>query len=260
MTLQPLQALQVHLPRFEGPLELLLYLVKKEEMNIFDIEIHSITKSYLDYIESMQKLDLEVAGEFIAIAATLLEIKSRMLLPPSEKEGEEELEDPRKDLTLALLEYQGFRTASQILNQKNLLGRDVFARGERDKFTSAQPEEIVWSSNPLLSLLISYHRIENSNKREVYDAGVEPESIMRRIRKIKKFFSLDKRFSFFQFLSFFKPHRLNVILNFISLLEMGKLGFVKLYQDNFNSDIYISSCKEIKEEDLVNEIESEWRV
>ena len=260
MILQPSQALQVQLPKFEGPLELLLYLVKREEMNIFDIEIHSITKSYLDYIESMKKLDLEVAGEFIAIAATLLEIKSYMLLPNYGESEDEELEDPRKELAQTLLEYQRFRTASQILNQKTLLGRDIFARGMKDKFASIHPEEIVWESNPLLSLLIAYHRVENSNKKEVYAVSPEPESIISRIRKIKEHLSLGKSLSFFQFLSIFKPNRSNVIMNFISLLEMGKLGFVKLYQNSFNSDIYISSYKEIQEEDLIHQIQSEWRV
>src|SRR5216110_3153130 len=100
-------SINIQLPKFEGPLGLLLYLIRKEEMDIFDIKINEITKQYLDYIKLMQELDLEVAGEFVAMASTLIHIKSRMLLPSYDENGEIiENEDPRKELVQRLLEYQ----------------------------------------------------------------------------------------------------------------------------------------------------------
>src|SRR3954468_1595754 len=124
-------SINIQLPKFEGPLGLLLYLIRKEEMDIMDINIHEITKQYFEYIKLMKELDLEVAGEFVAMASTLIHIKSRMLLPQYNEEGEEVQEDPRKELVQKLLEYKKIKELSQQLYKLPLLGRDVFRRGER---------------------------------------------------------------------------------------------------------------------------------
>src|SRR5688572_8792136 len=102
-------SLNIQLNTFEGPMSLLLYLIKKEEMDIYDIPINKITKQYLEYIQIMKELNLEVAGEFIAMAATLIYIKSRMLVPQYDENGEEVKEDPRQELVQKLLEYQKFQ-------------------------------------------------------------------------------------------------------------------------------------------------------
>src|SRR5262245_31354168 len=118
---------RVQLDVFEGPLDLLLHLIKKNEVEIVDIPIAIITEQYLAYLEVMHELSLDVAGEFLVMAATLTLIKSRMLLPPSEDEDEEE-PDPRAALVQQLLEYQRYREAALALSERPLLNRDVFVR------------------------------------------------------------------------------------------------------------------------------------
>ena len=118
----------VHLDKFEGPLDLLLHLIKKNELDICDIPISVITQQYLDYIKLMKELNLEVAGDFLLMASTLLHIKSRMLLPKDEQEEVEEEIDPRAELIQRLLEYQQYKEAGKVLEARPLLGREVFTR------------------------------------------------------------------------------------------------------------------------------------
>ena len=118
----------VDLEIFQGPLDLLLYLIRKEEVDVYDIPIADITRQFLAYADAIQTLDLEQAGDFVVMAATLMKIKSRMLLP-FETEGDEEVEDPRDDLVRRLLEYQQFKDVSGWLEDKREQTRDVFYRG-----------------------------------------------------------------------------------------------------------------------------------
>ena len=120
---------KIKLELFEGPLDLLLYLVKKDHLNICDIPVAQITDQYLRYMELMRLLDLNIAGEFIVMASTLIHIKSKMLLPPEPKENEqEEEEDPRSELIRKLLEYQKFKEAAGLLRQKELSRQNIFTR------------------------------------------------------------------------------------------------------------------------------------
>ncbi len=119
---------EVKLDIFEGPLDLLLYLIKKNELDIYNIPIAMITKQYLEYIDILKTLNLDLAGEYLVLAATLVHIKSKLLLPEIPEEGEEEA-DPRQELVQQLLEYQAFKTASQSLQAREVLERDVFIRG-----------------------------------------------------------------------------------------------------------------------------------
>src|ERR1700733_8276946 len=124
----------VHINKFSGPLGLLLHLIRQEEMDIFDINIQEITKQYLDSIRAMKKLNLELAGDFIAMAATLIQIKSKMLLPQYDEHGEVlEEADPRRDLVKRLLEYEMYQEASHGLYKREILGRDVWVRGRREE-------------------------------------------------------------------------------------------------------------------------------
>ena len=150
-------SIHVQLEQFEGPMGLLLYLIKKEEMDISNIQIHKITSQYLDYIKVMRNFDLEVAGDFVAMAATLIHIKSRMLLPHYNEAGEiiEDAEDPRKELVNRLLEYQKYQEASKKLNELNLLGRDVFCRGQKETY-EAGVEEIILEDNALYQMISLY--------------------------------------------------------------------------------------------------------
>jgi segregation and condensation protein A len=121
---------RVHLDAFEGPLDLLLFLIRKEEVSIYDIPIARITEQYLEYVKLMKELDISVAGEFIVMAATLIHIKTKMLLPrdPFAEAAGEELEDPRQELVERLLEHQKYKTAAEFLHQRSVLEREVFTR------------------------------------------------------------------------------------------------------------------------------------
>jgi segregation and condensation protein A len=123
---------RVRLPDFEGPLDLLLYLIRKEEVSIYDIPIARITGQYLEYLRAMQELDIAVAGEFLVMAATLIQIKSQMLLPRDPDAPEQDAEDPRAELVYQLLEHQKFKGAANTLHQKALIESATFTRGDED--------------------------------------------------------------------------------------------------------------------------------
>src|SRR5512135_457405 len=119
----------IKLPLFEGPLDLLLHLIKRDEVDIYDIPVARIAEQYLEYIELMKDLNLDIAGEFLVMAATLAQIKSRMLLPPKEGEGEaDEGVDPRAELVQRLLEYKKFKEAAESLGEREEFWREVFVR------------------------------------------------------------------------------------------------------------------------------------
>lgn len=123
---------KVKLEMFEGPLDLLLYLIKKEEVSIYDIPIARITEQYLEYLRAMQELDIGVAGEFLVMAATLIQIKSQMLLPRDPTLAEEDIEDPRKELMYQLLEHQKFKAAANMLHQRATIEAGTFTRADID--------------------------------------------------------------------------------------------------------------------------------
>jgi len=133
---------KVNLDIFEGPLDLLLYLIKKNEVDIYDIPIAVITEQYLQYLDLMKVLNLDIVGEFLVMAATLTKIKSKMLLPPSEDDDEEEEGiDPRTELMEHLIEYQRYKEAALQLKNRELLEKDLFVRGQGDEKTSEVDEE-----------------------------------------------------------------------------------------------------------------------
>ena len=151
-------AYRVKLEVFEGPMDLLLHLIKKNEIDIYDIPIALITQQYLEYLELMKQLNIDIAGEFLVMAAELMHIKSKMLLPkPEFEEEEEEGPDPREELVRRLIEYQQFKEAAEQLRERELLGRDVFIRGA----TAQDWVEIAGDSIAPLSL---FHLIEAFQK------------------------------------------------------------------------------------------------
>lgn len=249
-------ALTVHLERFEGPLALLLYLIREQEMDIFDININHITKQYLEYIKSMKKLDLEVAGEFVAMAATLIQIKSKMLLPSHEGEdSEEDAEDPRKELVQRLVEYQKFQKLSKELYERPLLGRDVYARGVKESLEPLSEGDIVVDENPLFSLIKSYRLVLKSMKKTVHRVMGELKSIAERILEIKEALVVGQRKRFQDLMPEEDKKDSNLVLvTFLSLLELAKMGFISLFQSETLSDIHVETKKSI-EKDVVSQVE-----
>ncbi len=247
-------SITVQLPKFEGPLGLLLYLIRKEEMDIMDIKIHEITKQYLDYIKLMKELDLEVAGEFVAMASTLIQIKSRMLLPQYDENGEVvENEDPRKELVQKLLEYQKYQEAAKLLYERPLVGRDVWLRGSRESLDQKE-EEIVLEDNALFSLISSYRKMLRSVKKKVHQVAAKAQSIASRILEIKDRLVVGQKVTLMDLVSATEDRARQVLITFLSLLELGKMGFVGLYQSEPYSDIWVDP-KKVIETDVLARVE-----
>lgn len=246
--------LTVTLPKFEGPLDLLLYLIRKEEMDIFDIKIHEITRQYLEYIKRMRELDLEVAGEFISMASTLIHIKSRMLLPQYNDQGEIiESEDPRKELVQRLLEYQKYQEAAKALSERPWVGRDIWLRGMRETIKPPE-EEILLEDNALFSLIASYRKALKSFQRKIHRVAQKAQSISQRIMEIRDRLIPGQRVIFRELLTQAEDRTRHILITFLSLLELGKMGFVSLYQAETYGDIYIDTKKDIGS-DIISRVE-----
>jgi segregation and condensation protein A len=200
-------------------------------------------------------LDLEVAGEFVAMAATLLHIKSRTLLPQYNEEGEEIVEDPRKGLVQKLLEYQKFKGLSADLYKRPLLGRDVFTRGERADIESAEEGELVLEDNPLFSLIVAYRGAIKNMKKTVHRVVSAMQSIAERILEMRELLVVGQRRTFSEFITDRENPSSQVLLTFLSLLELAKMGFVSLFQAEALSDIHIESKRPI-DRDVVSQVES----
>ncbi|MCC2678850.1 MAG: hypothetical protein K0R29_1426 [Pseudobdellovibrio sp.] len=250
-------SIRVQLQQFEGPLDLLLYLIRKEEMDIFNINVVEITKQYFEYIKLMKEFDLEIAGDFIAMASTLIHIKSKMLLPQYDENGEiVEQEDPRKELVQKLLEYEKFKEASKSLYERPLLNRDVWARGMREKL-EVTDDEIELEDNALFSLIGSYRKAVKALHKRVHKVNVKLQSISSRILEIRDFIKPGTTRRMADLLTGAGDRiqrSRQALITFLSLLELGKLGFVGLYQTENYGDIHIQGKKEI-DGDVLSKVE-----
>lgn len=243
----------VHLRQFEGPLGLLLYLIRKEEMDIFDINVGEITQQYLEYIRMMKELDLEVAGEFVAMAATLIHIKSRMLLPQYNEEGEVvEQEDPRKELVQKLLEYQRYQEAAKKLYERPLLNRDVFVRGVREDLRQylsgeAQVGDIIIDEDGLFSLISTYRKALRKAQKMVHKVRPKVISIAARVMEIKERLIVGTRIVMRDLLGVGgEANRTQLLVTFLSMLELGRMGYISLFQSEVYGDIHIEPKKAIE--------------
>jgi segregation and condensation protein A len=248
-------SIHVHLERFEGPLGLLLHLIREQEMDIFNININQITRQYLEYIRTMRRLDLEVAGEFIAMAATLIHIKSRMLLPQYDEEGQEIHEDPRKELVQKLLEYKKIKEVSVDLYKQPLLNRDVFARGFRTDVESLEEGELVLEEKPLFSLIAAFRHAMKNMKKTWHRVLGEVQSISVRILEIKDLLVVGKRILFNDLITDRSREAGQVLVTFLSLLELAKMGFVSLFQAAPFADMHIETKRPI-DRDVITQVES----
>jgi segregation and condensation protein A len=247
-------SINIQLPKFEGPLGLLLYLIRKEEMDIMDIKIHEITKQYFEYIKLMKELDLEVAGEFVAMASTLIHIKSRMLLPQYDENGEiVENEDPRKELVQKLLEYQKYQEAAKLLYDRPLLGRDLWGRGVRETLAPKE-DEIILEENALFSLIASYRKVVKTAKKKIHQVTSKAQSIASRILEIKDRLVMGQKVIMMDLVTTSEDRARQTLITFLSLLELGKMGFVSLFQTETYSDIYVE-LRKVVEGDVLSSVE-----
>lgn len=247
-------SINIQLPKFEGPLGLLLYLIRKEEMDIMDINIQEITKQYFEYIKLMKELDLEVAGEFVAMASTLIHIKSRMLLPQYDENGEiVETEDPRKELVQKLLEYQKYQEAAKMLYDRPLVGRDIWVRGMRESLAPKE-DEIILEENALFSLIATYRKVVKTAKKKIHQVTAKAQSISSRILEIRDRLFVGQKVVMMDLVTATEDRARQALITFLSVLELGKMGFVSLFQTEAYSDIYVEAKKPV-EGDVLSSVE-----
>jgi len=231
-------SLDIHLENFEGPLDLLLHLIRKNEMDICDIQIAEITAQYLAVIDSMKSLNLDVAGEFVLMAATLIHIKSKMLLPVSEEEEPEEEElDPRAELVRRLLEYQKYKEAASELENRPLFGRDVFSRLQPPPVEEEADAEFVEIG--IFDLVEALQALlKAAPKEQVHEISVEHVSITDRINFILQEVAARSSLAFTELFSE-QPKRSEIVATFLAMLELVKMRTVRLMQNASFGSIWI---------------------
>ncbi len=217
---------KVDLGVFHGPLDLLLFLIRKEEVDIYDIPIARITRQYIEYIEMMQELNLEVAGEFILMAATLIRIKVKLLLPRDADNPDEP--DPREELILALMEYKKYREAGDILREKALIEERNYIPPSP---VSKADVRIDWQAGTsLFDMLSAFRDVLRSQRDEtVHEVVTEEVSVEDRIKYVLSF--LDEReFATFAELFADMPRRIIAVVTLIALLELARTQRITLMQ------------------------------
>jgi len=242
-----LNPLHVKLSVYDGPLDLLLDLIKKNEMDIYDIPMAEITKQYLDYLAQMKQLDLEIAGEFLVIAATLVYIKSKMLLPQDSAEEEEEDGDPRAELVRKLLEYQAFKEAARELGFLEDERGKMFTRQITDYYlTDLDPQEVgmdTFSSN-LYDLLSAFQKVITQAGREtMHEVFEEVISIEEKMAEIKNCL-IEARSVPFSKLFKNRWSRNELIATFLALLEIVRTKFARILQEKQFGEILIERTEE----------------
>lgn len=219
---------KVQLDIFEGPLDLLLHLIKRDEVDIYDIPIADITMQYLEYIDILKDMNLNLAGEFLLMAATLAHIKSRMLLPiESEAGSEEEGPDPREELVRMLLEYQRYKDAAVELDDRLRLGRDVFVRGAEVAVGDDEPMLMNVSLFDLMDALKSI--LERTTEESTLELTVDRFSLADKITHVLEVLAETGSVTF---VSLFAKGATKgeMIVTFLAILELAKLVLIKIHQ------------------------------
>jgi segregation and condensation protein A len=231
----PPDALEIFLEAFEGPLDLLLYLIRRQNFNILDIPLASVTRQYLDYVDQIRRHNLELASEYLLMAAMLIEIKSRMLLPPKKSADGGEPEDPRAELVRRLVEYEQIKLAAARLDQLPLLGRD-FLRAQVHVEQSLQPRwpdvdaedlRLAWSDILRRARLVQHHTIT----REQLSVREHMSIVLRRLQGRR----------FVEFHELFDTTRGTAVLvvTFIAMLELSREHLVEVTQAEAFAPIYV---------------------
>ncbi len=235
--LDSLNSFHFKLPVFEGPLDLLLHLIKDQKVDIYDIPIVHITRQYMDYIKLLKELNLEIAGEFLVMAATLIHIKSKMLLPPEEKAEEEPVEDPRAELVQRLLEYQAYKESSSDLRRREDIWKNVFRRSLPDKDDyEFEPEPMLFEANAY-DLISVFKKLLEKAPEQALEITRETLTVADRINYIVERIENEQGV---RFEDLFKDgdSRLLLVVSFLALLEAVRLGLVKIYQEDSFGQIW----------------------
>ncbi|MCH2479170.1 MAG: segregation/condensation protein A [Gammaproteobacteria bacterium] len=235
----PPVALQVFLDAFEGPLDLLLYLIRKQNLDILDIPIADITQQYVDYINLMKELELELAGEYLLMAAMLAEIKSRLLLPIFEEIEDEE--DPRAELVRRLLEYERYRKVSEEINELDRVERDIYPSSVE---TAQFEQPLVLPDIQLKELVISFQEV--LKKAEMFSTlhfTKEPLSVKERMIKILEKIE-NEDFVRFEDLFDLKEQKIGLVVTFLAILELMKELLIEIVQAEEFGTIHVKTLIE----------------
>ncbi len=240
------RSFRVRLQGYDGPLDLLLDLIKKNEMDIYNIQVAVVTQQYLDYLTTLKKLDLDIAGDFIVMAATLLYIKSRMLLPPVEGEEDEDGGDPRAELVRRLLEYQAFKEAAKELGMLEHERGRVFTRQVSDYYLSQLDTEAVeidtFSAN-LFDLLSAFQKVLTKFGQEaIHEVFEQSISIEERLTDIQRVLIGKKRIVFSELFGT-RWTKNYLIVTFLAVLEIVRTKFARVHQDDHFGDIVIEKME-----------------
>jgi segregation and condensation protein A len=250
---------QVRIENFEGPLDLLLHLIKKSEINIYDIPIAMIAQQYLSYIEAMKDLNLTVAGEFLVMAATLLQIKSKMLLPVEEHaEDDEDGPDPREELVRRLLEYKAFKEAARQLDTQERMWREIYSRPAVAVEADPQSDDAMLDNIGLFDLVDALQTILDRNPGKKL-LEIIPDNLTVRDRMTVILEALEGQESIgFEALFETSCHRLIIIVTFLALLELIRLRTVRVYQaENFGPILLSRTFSLVPDPAELDD--SEWR-
>lgn len=231
---------------FEGPLDLLLHLIKESKMDIMNIEIEEITKQYMDYLESQEKMNLEIASEYLVLASELIEIKSKLLLPNVKNEDSSlEEEDPREELINRLLEYQAYKEITKVLQEKEVLRRQIYTKSPESVKNYVDEVSGITSDVTLDDLVDAFKRYlerKRDNKPLNTKVTVKEITVSSRRYEIKKLLRVKGRVSFEEL--FPVVSREYVVATFLAILEMAKSGELVITQNDTFDDIICEVANE----------------
>lgn len=238
----PPDALEVILEQFEGPLDLLLYLIRKQNLDILEINVSDIVDQYLEYIDMMKAMQLEVAGEYLVMAAMLAEIKSRMLLPRNKESGDEEEEDPRAELIRRLQEYERFKNAAENLDELPRLERDTWLA---DVDAPERIQERIHPEVDMKELMLAFAAVVRRTERFEHHE-IQREQLSTRERMTQVLDQL-KGGNFTTFKSLFDPQegKLGVVVTFLAILELVKESLIDIVQQDTFGTIHVKTREAI---------------
>ena len=230
----------IKIDNFQGPLDLLLYFIQRDKINMYDISINHITKEYLNYINMMKDLNIEIAGEFILMSSMLMKIKSRMLLPRYEKELDEEIEDPRQELIDRLVEYKKYKYASEEMKEILEMSSLKYEKGIDEKLDDEQLDlSSYYKDYSVFDLVMIFNNIINkSSKIDLYQTEIEQFTINEKSIEIMSTLNKKKEIIFFEIIKNISS-KIEQIVIFLALLDLMKNNSIKIIQNDVFAKISI---------------------
>ncbi|GAA0124749.1 MULTISPECIES: segregation/condensation protein A [Clostridium] len=252
-------SLSIKITNFEGPFDLLLHLIKKNEMSIYDIKILEITNQYLGYLKTMQEMDLEITSEFIVIAATLIEIKSKLLLPKPKVEEYENEEDAAKELVEKLIQYKKYKMVAEFLGERQLETGAVFSKKPEiieEKNPKKETIADLLKNRTMLDLYNLYNELMNNYLNKMNEKGdffedkikIETFKIEDKMTEITTLMKTYPKIHFSRLIEGYKS-KSEAIVTFLALLELIKIKTVNVIQEKSFSDIYVERVDDIERTD-----------